>query len=141
MDTTVSKDDLHPTKKDEEGNAFVSDHKINVPIIVLCDENTASAAEIFTAAIRDYRDMGLLDAKIIGTTTYKKGVMQRTYTYYDGSSVSFTIAYNKTPLGEIYHGVGVTPDITVELGKTEDTQYITAIDELKKLINEKNNLQ
>ena len=141
LQTSTSADDIHPTKKDENGDALISDHKISVPIVVICDANTASSAEIFTAAVRDYRDMGLIKATIVGTTTYKKGVIQNTFTYYDGSTVTFTTAYHLPPSGESYHGVGVTPDVIVELGQTEDTQYNAAITELQKLINENNNLQ
>ena len=129
-------DDVHPTKKDENGADLVEDHVISVPVVVICDEYTASSGELFTAAIRDYRDMGLIDATIVGATTYKKGIMQNTYTYsLDRSSITFTVAYYDPPCGENYHGIGVIPDVEVPSSYTEDLQYPRALEELEKLIN------
>ena len=131
-------DDVHPTKKDENGADLVEDHVISVPVVVICDEYTASSGELFTAAIRDYRDMGLIDATIVGATTYKKGIMQNTYTYsFDRSSITFTVAYYDPPCGENYHGIGVIPDVEVPSSYTEDLQYPRALEELEKLINSK----
>ena len=127
-------------------SAIPYDHVISVPIIVLCDEYTASAGEIFTSALRDYADEGIANVTIVGTTTYGKGIMQNTYTYSDGSSVTLTVAYYNPPCGVNYHGVGITPDVYVELpaaeldpetGKflpVEDTQLKAGIEELKKLL-------
>jgi carboxyl-terminal processing protease len=135
-------------KPSEDGNSVVEiDHEIKVPIVVICDEYTASSGEIFTSAIRDYRNAGLLNATIVGTTTYKKGIMQNTYTYSDGSSATFTVAYYNPPSGVNYHGVGITPDVLVDLPAQEynpetgeplpinDTQLERALEEIKKLIN------
>ena len=132
---TKAKDDVHPVTGEK------IDHVLDLPMVVLCNEYTASAGEIFTAAIRDYRNDGLIDATIVGTTTYKKGIMQTTYTYEDGSSITLTIAYYNPPCGENYHGEGVNPDVHALNTATEDTQYKTAVEELKKLINANNNLQ
>lgn len=114
-----------------------TDHVIDLPIVVICNQYTASAGEIFTSAIRDYRDKDMLDATIVGTTTYKKGVMQSTFYYsLDKSSVTFTVSYYKPPYGENYHGIGVNPDVFVELdGSGEDNQLKIAFDEMNKLIN------
>lgn len=89
--------------------------EIDLPMAVLTNEQTASAAELFAAAIRDY-DKGVL----IGSTTYGKGVMQRTYTLSDGSSVRFTIAAFNSPSGENFNDIGVSPDLQIDL--TEDQQ-------------------
>ena len=135
-----SQDDVHPTKKNEDGTPLVEDHVLNIPIVVLCDENTASSAEIFTAAIRDHRNDRLIDATIVGTTTYKKGIIQATYLYRaDNSTVTFTIAYYNPPCGTNFHGVGISPDVEVHNSETEDLQYIAALEELNKLINANNN--
>ncbi len=130
-----SESDVHPTKKDADGNALVEDHTLDLPMVVLCNEYTASSAEIFTSAIRDYRDFGILDAKIIGTVTYKKGIMQGTYMYNDYSSVTLTVAYYNPPCGENYHGIGITPDIEIQNTATEDLQYNRALEEIKNLMN------
>ena len=69
----------NPARKKMLGTSD-ADH-IKLPMVVIVNENTASAAELFAAAIRDY-DKG----KLIGVTTYGKGVMQNTYTLQDGSN-------------------------------------------------------
>ena len=115
------------------------DHVVDLPFVVICNELTASAGEIFTAAMRDYREWGLLDATIVGTTTFKKGIMQNTYYYpLDKSTVTMTVAYYDPPCGVNYHGIGITPDVYVEIDEndTADVQYLTAIEELVKLIND-----
>ena len=125
-----------------------TDHTVNIPMVVIANEYTASAGEIFTAAIRDYRNEGMLNATIVGTTTFKKGIMQSSIEYKpDRSTITMTIAYYNPPCGTNYHGVGVSPDVHVELpepvldtetGKylpVEDTQLNTAISELQTLIN------
>ena len=104
-------------------------------MVVICNQYTASAGEIFTAAIRDYRNEGMLDATIVGTVTYKKGIMQNTYYYLDDSSITLTVAYYNPPCGENYHGIGITPDVIVENNETEDLQLESAYSELQKLIN------
>jgi carboxyl-terminal processing protease len=121
---------------DDEGD----DHVISIPMVVLCNQRTASASEIFTSAIRDYNDMNLLDATIVGTTTYGKGVIQRTYTYViDKSSYTMTIAYYEPPCGISFHGIGVVPDVEIELEQGEDNQLEGAYSALQELINANNN--
>lgn len=111
------------------------DHSVDLPFVVICNENTASAGEIFTAAIRDYRNEGMIDATILGTTTYKKGVMQNTFYYpLDYSSVTFTVAYYDPAYGENYHGIGVIPDVVVENTDGVDRQLIEALTEMQRLI-------
>lgn len=112
------------------------DHVVDLPFVVICNELTASAGEIFTAALRDYDEQKILRATIVGTTTYKKGIMQNTYTYFDGSSITTTIAYYDPPCGINYHGIGVTPDVIVENTDSEiDLQLDVAYAEMQKLIN------
>ena len=112
------------------------DDTISVPVVVLCNENTASAGELFTAAIRDYREMGLLKATIVGKTTYGKGVMQSEFSLSQNgsSSIIFTTAFYNPPSGANYDGEGITPDVEAELEEDFDTQLASAIFELKLLI-------
>lgn len=143
--TAVTELSSNSDGEDEKGKPI--DKTMKLPIVVICDEYTASAGEIFTAAVRDYRNMGMLDATIVGTKTYAKGIMQNTYSYIDGSSVTFTVAYYNPPSGVNYHEIGVEPDVNVELPEPVedpetgelyievDTQYNAAVTELKKLIN------
>lgn len=112
------------------------DHVVDLPFVVICNEYTASAGEIFTAALRDYDEQRLLDATIVGTTTYAKGIMQNTYYYLDQSSITMTVAYYNPPSGVNYHGIGVTPDVIVEnTDSTVDLQLEAAYSEMQKLLN------
>ena len=133
-DPTVlsTKDDVHPK------TGAVADSVMKLPAVVLCNEYTASAGEIFTAALRDYNKSGLLVATTVGTKTFGKGIMQSSIYYktIDKSSLTFTSAYYNPPSGVNYQGIGITPDITVENTETEDRQLDAAIKELTRLINE-----
>ncbi len=112
------------------------DHVVDLPFVVICNQYTASAGEIFTAAIRDYRDNEMLNACIVGVNTYGKGIMQSSYYYpLDKSTVTFTVAYYNPPYGGNYHGEGVKPDVKVEIENNTDTQYEAAVKELQNLIN------
>lgn len=104
--------------------------KLDIPCVVLCNQYSASASELFTSAIRDYGEMGLLDECIVGVKTFGKGIMQTTFGFTDGSSVTMTIAYYYTPLGENFHGEGIIPDSVAELTEEGDAQLDTAIIEL-----------
>ena len=137
-DRTVlyTEDDVDPVTGE------VSDHVLDLPMVVLCNGYTASSGEIFTSAIRDYRNDGTISAAtIVGTLTYKKGIMQRGFLYPDGSSLTMTVAYYAPPCGVNYHGIGITPDVYVENTATEDLQYDAAVLELEKLINANLDLQ
>lgn len=113
------------------------DHVVNLPFVVICNQYTASAGEIFTAAIRDYRNDKMLEAKIVGVNTYGKGIMQSSYYYpMDKSTVTFTVAYYNPPCEINYHGTGVTPDVIVEIENNTDTQYEAAVKELQNLISD-----
>lgn len=90
---------------------------IDLPMAVLTNENTASAAELFTQALRDYNV-----AKSVGTNTYGKGVMQVTHSLKDGSAIRITIAQYNPPKSANYDGVGIKPDYEVAL--TEEQQAI-----------------
>ena len=86
-----------------------AENYLNIPIVVLVNEKTASASEIFAGALKDY---GM--ATIVGKTTYGKGVVQRFYQMGDGSYIKLTAAKYYTPNGTCLDGVGITPDYEVE---------------------------
>lgn len=114
-----------------------SDHTFTVPSVVICNGRTASAGELFTSAIRDFSEMGILEAKLVGETTFGKGVMQSSKPFTDGSVITLTVAYYYPPLGSDYgyDGEGIIPDETVEAGEgDEDLQYIKAIEVINELI-------
>ena len=111
-------------------------HTLTLPTVVLCNEYTASGGELFTAAIRDFRDMEMFDAKLVGVTTFGKGIMQNTYEFTDGTAVTMTVAYYNPPSGVNYHKIGVTPDVEVRAEEGDvDIQLSRAYEERNKLIN------
>jgi len=79
-------------------------------MVILVNGSTASAAELFTSAVRDYEK-----ATVVGTTTYGKGCMQTTVPLDDGSAVTITYRMYNPPFSDNYHGVGIVPDVVVEL--------------------------
>ncbi len=110
---------------------------VSAPFAVLINENTASAAELFAAALKDYKL-----ATLVGNTTFGKGVMQTLLPLSNGDGVKVTTAYYYPPFSDNYNGVGVKPDIEVSLpdGKAyfmfseeEDTQLQAAIKALNEI--------
>lgn len=118
-------------RKDE----FTSDeeHKIEIPMAVLINGNSASASEIFAGAVKDYK-LGTL----IGTTTFGKGIVQQMISLGDGSAVKVTISKYYTPSGVCIHETGIEPDIEVKfdsekyLEDESDNQLQKAIEVLSK---------
>ena len=127
--STVEKD----PSKTEVYKSKDGDGELKLPAVVLCNEYTASAGELFTSAMRDYNDMGVLDATIIGNVTYGKGVMQETYVMLDSSTITLTMAYYNPPSGENYHGVGITPDVILT---DPDEQYERALSVIADMIDD-----
>lgn len=111
-----------------------SSHSYLIPSVVLCNGMTASAGELFVAGIRDLADMGHLDATLVGTTTFGKGIMQSTFSLSDGSRITMTVAYYMPPSGINYHGVGITPDVEIERSETGDGQLDAAYHEIQALL-------
>lgn len=135
-------DILHYGDNIYQDSAFANE--ISLPCTVLINSNTASAAELFTSALRDYAAQGKIDAVTVGTKTYGKGVMQTTYSLSGGCSLKLTVAYYNPPCGINYDGIGITPDYTetlseeaalvsiYELSAKQDTQLAKAIWILKQ---------
>lgn len=86
------------------------DEELNLPMAVLVDGGTASAAELFTATLRDYDK-----AVLVGETTYGKGSVQTLFPLGDGSGINLTCGLYYPASGESYDGIGITPDIEVAL--------------------------
>lgn len=85
------------------------EHEIQIPVVVLVNEYSASASEILSGAIKDYNK-----GTLIGTTTYGKGIVQRINRLEDGTAVKLTVSAYFTPLGNNIHGIGIEPDIELE---------------------------
>ena len=125
----VDKDNKETVEKNE------SNPIINMPVIILTNENTASSSEILAGALKD-----LGKAKIVGTTTYGKGVIQQILTLPDGSGLKITTEKYLTPNRTEINEIGIEPDETVELpesvenvlnvDRNQDTQLQKAIEML-----------
>lgn len=123
--------------KKSEYNATGTD-QFDKPMVILVNGNSASAAEIFSGALQDYKV-----AKLVGTTTFGKGIVQQIFNLSDGSAVKMTISKYYTPSGRCIHGTGLEPDIEVDLpdelknqvsiDKCEDTQLQKAIETVKEM--------
>lgn len=85
-------------------------NEIQVPMVVLVNENSASASEILAGAIKDYKK-----GTILGTTTFGKGIVQKIFGISDGSAVKLTISHYYTPNGNDIHKVGIKPDEELKL--------------------------
>jgi len=119
-------------------SAYYSDAEcLDMPLAILINENSASASEVLAGAVKDH-GVGI----IVGKTSFGKGIVQQIYEFEDGSGMQQTIARYYTPSGSYIHGVGITPDVEVELegsfdpGITgpqpeQDAQLQAALDALK----------
>lgn len=106
---------------------------LNVPLVVLINEGSASASEIVAGAIQDHK-RGIT----LGVTSFGKGSVQEVNTFADGSSIRMTIAKWYTPQERNIDKVGITPDIVVEITDEDilneyDSQKEAAIEYLKNL--------
>ncbi len=100
-----------------EGVKYISKdgHEVNIPIVILVNEYSASASEVFTGALKDNGR-----ATVMGTTSFGKGIVQSIIPLPDGSAVKITTSTYYTPSGTCIHGIGITPDITVEAEDTDN---------------------
>lgn len=116
---------------------------IKMPMAVLVNGNSYSAAEFFAAALRDYKV-----AVVVGEQTCGKGYFQSTFRLKDGSAVGISIGKYFTPKGESLADVGITPDVPIaleqeqsyllyigKLPREEDPQLIAAVDYLESHYN------
>ncbi len=104
---------------------------LDIPLIVLINEYSASASELSAGAFQDHDR-----AVLVGEKSFGKGTVQTLHILSDGSGIKFTTAKYYLPLGKSIDGTGIEPDIKIALDpdlKT-DTQKNKAIDEMKKLL-------
>lgn len=111
--------------------------ELKVPLVLLMNQNSASASEIFAGAVQDFEK-----GKVVGTQSYGKGIVQIVAYVNDGSGIKFTVSQYFTPKGNAVHEVGITPDVEVELDeelkrlseipKEKDNQLQEAIKVLKE---------
>lgn len=106
---------------DKDGNTKTQNSDANCikgKMAVLCNKGTASAAELFTAALRDYKL-----ADIIGTTTFGKGTMQTTRYLIDGSTLKLSSAFYNPPSNVSYDKIGIKPDYEIKLSEEWDVRF------------------
>ena len=120
--------DKNGSKEEEYAD---NEEVLDIPMAVLVNGDSASASEIFAAALQDY-DW----AEIVGEQTYGKGIVQYIIPLSDGSAVKLTSAKYYTPNGECIHGIGVTPDVKVaaDENSASDTQLEAAVSEVEKML-------
>lgn len=108
----------------------------NLPLVVIVNEGSASAAEIFAGAVKDHKR-----GTIVGMKTFGKGSVQTLFNLPDGSGIYVTIARYHTPSGFVLDHKGLQPNIKVEgepkKDKKEDKQLQKALGVLKQKIKEK----
>lgn len=107
--------------EDREGEAeeYICDGKqeFQRPLAVLVNGYSASASEIFSGAVQDYKK-----GKIVGTTTYGKGVVQEVISLLDGSYIKLTTSEYFLPSGRSINEVGIVPDVEVEYERDEENE-------------------
>lgn len=97
-------------KKDKVQTLKSKPGQIDIPITLLINQNSASASEILAGALKDHNR-----AKLVGTTTYGKGVVQTILPIPDGSGIKVTTSKYYTPNDICIDGIGIDPDYDVEL--------------------------
>lgn len=107
-------------------NAQQIDYKVNKPVLILVDQNSASASEIFSGALKDYHK-----ARLLGTRTYGKAMVQKIFPMPNQTGLNLTIARYLTPSGHDINKKGISPDIEVkesmsDLRNRKDTQLAKA---------------
>jgi len=129
---------VYTEDKNGKGDEYKSSDReqVNIPMAVLINGYSASASEIFAAALQDYEM-----AVIVGTRSFGKGIVQSLLTLGDGSAIKLTTSRYFTPKGRSIHGEGVIPDVVVELDEGlaqmvnvpigEDNQVQAAVEAIK----------
>lgn len=118
-------------KDGKEEVVYTSDaQEMELPMVVLVNEGTASAGELFASALQDYEK-----ATVVGVQTYGKGSMQTIHSFGDGTGFKYTYRYYCPPFSDNFDGVGVTPDVVEELDEAvaEKSIYTLTDDEDNQL--------
>lgn len=133
----VDKDVVLYQKKDKKETIKVKNEKdksIDIPVVIVVNEETASSAEVFASSLHE----NIKNTVIVGVKTFGKGTVQKLYPLSNGAYVKFTTQEWLTPNGNKIEGVGITPDVEVVIDSDEDTQLQKAI-EIASQNNKENN--
>lgn len=121
LDRILPKDKLLVYTIDKKGakveDFSTDDEIIDIPMVILTNGNTASASEIVSGCLQDYQE-----ATLVGTKTYGKGIVQYVLPLGDGSAIKLTSAKYYTPKDRNIHGIGIEPDVTVELEENDEVE-------------------
>lgn len=126
---------LYTEDKYGNGEEYRSDaeEELELPMVVLVDMNSASAAEVLSGALKDHDK-----ATLVGTTTFGKGIVQTIRTMRDGSSVKLTVSAYYTPSGANIHEIGIEPDVVVEFDGAAYTEngYDNQLEKAKEVLGD-----
>lgn len=127
------------SRNGDDEEYYSDDQKVDVQLVVLVDNGSASASEILTGALKDHKA-----ATIVGTTTFGKGVVQIVQPYSENTGFKLTTSQYFTPNGVNIHGIGIEPDVVIELDEAyyeienptdaDDNQLQKAIEIIKTKI-------
>lgn len=140
LDQILEKGKLIVYTEDRDGNRVdykcKDEHKLDIPIVLLVNEYSASASEIMAGALKDYGK-----ATLVGTKTFGKGIVQSVYDLSDGTAVKLTVSSYFTPNGNNIHGIGIEPDVDIELDvealseEEKDNQLDKAVEVMNDLLD------
>lgn len=107
------------------------ENELTVPMVVLVNGGSASASEVLAGAIKDYGK-----GKLLGTTTFGKGIVQKYLAMSDGSAVKLTTSKYYTPKGNNIHGIGIEPDEVLEMDyeKYLESGYDNQLERAKEIL-------
>lgn len=103
-------------------------HSLDIPMVVLVNGNSASASEVMTGALKDNKA-----ARIVGTKTFGKGIVQQLFPLSDGGALKLTMAHYYTPNGTDIHGKGIEPDVKVDLNGNLNTALAIPVEQDNQL--------
>lgn len=97
-----------------------SEGELGMPMAVLVNSSSASASEVLTGALKDYDK-----AEIVGEKTFGKGIVQTMFNLSDGSGLTVTTSKYYSPDGTCIHGIGIEPDVIVEMDSNKQISQLT----------------
>lgn len=123
---------VYTKNKQGKGEEYYAedDVKYDKPVVIMVNEYSASASEVFAGAMQDDNA-----AKLVGTTTFGKGIVQTIFQLDDGTALKMTTSKYYTPKGRNIHGTGLTPDVEVlydEKVKTKNNNGVIVDNQLEK---------
>lgn len=122
---------VYTADKDGKGDKYYSDdkHEVDIPIAVLINKNSASASEVFSGAMKDFKK-GI----IVGEKSFGKGIVQNLIPLGDGTAIKLTTQHYYTPSGFDLHGKGIEPDIEVILDKEATIGDLASDNQLREAV-------